>query len=79
MLGAGSATYSQCAMEEQFRTLGRERQADLDREARRFALADEVRRADRAPGHARPWVGRAASTIWAARAQARLLLRYQRT
>jgi hypothetical protein len=31
-------------MDEQFRMLGRERQADLDREARRFALADLVKR-----------------------------------
>jgi hypothetical protein len=32
------------AMDEQFRILGRERQADLEREARRFALADLVQR-----------------------------------
>jgi hypothetical protein len=31
-------------MDEQFRMLGRERQADLDREASRFALADLVKR-----------------------------------
>lgn len=36
-------------MDEQFRMLGRERQADLIREAERFALADQMRRGRAAP------------------------------
>jgi hypothetical protein len=36
-------------MDEQFRMLGHERRADLDREARRFALADQARRGGRPP------------------------------
>jgi hypothetical protein len=36
-------------MDEQFRMLGRERQADLIREAERFALGDQVRRGRSAP------------------------------
>lgn len=45
-------------MDEQFRMLGRERQADLDREAQRFALADLVKRGDAAPERVRPWLFR---------------------
>jgi hypothetical protein len=46
------------SMDEQFRILGRERQADLDREARRFALADLVQRERVARVRMRPWVFR---------------------
>jgi hypothetical protein len=45
-------------MDEQFRILGRERQADLDREARRFALADLVQRKPVAQARLRPWLRR---------------------
>jgi hypothetical protein len=45
-------------VDEQFRILGRERQADLDREAQRFALADLVQREHVARVHIRPWVFR---------------------
>lgn len=45
-------------MDEQFRMLARERQADLDREAQRFALADLVKREGAAPKRARPWLFR---------------------
>jgi hypothetical protein len=45
-------------MDEQLRMLGRERQADLDREARRFALADHVRREGVARVRVRPWLFR---------------------
>jgi hypothetical protein len=48
-------------MDEQFRILGRERQADLDREARRFALADHARRDRVVLERVRPWLRRAAS------------------
>jgi hypothetical protein len=44
------------SVDEQFRILGRERQADLDREARRFALADLVQRERVARVRMRPWV-----------------------
>ena len=50
-------------MDEQFRMLGRERQADLDREARRFALADLVQRKPVARAHLRPWLFRRAVSM----------------
>jgi len=43
-------------MDEQYRMLGRERQADLDREARRFALADLVQRKRASRVHFLPWL-----------------------
>ncbi len=52
------------AMDEQLRILGRERQADLDREARRFALADQVQRDRVVRVRLRPWLfGRVASML----------------
>lgn len=45
-------------MDEQFRILGRERQADLEREARRFALADLVEREHVVRVRVRPWLFR---------------------
>ena len=53
------------SVDEQFRMLGRERQADLDREAQRFALADLVQRKPIARARLRPWLcRRAASMRW---------------
>lgn len=52
------------AMDEQFRMLGRERQADLDREARRFALADLVQRERVSRVHVRPWLFRRVASIF---------------
>jgi hypothetical protein len=46
-------------MDEQLRILGLERQADLDREARRFALADLVQGKPRG----RPWLVRRAVSV----------------
>jgi hypothetical protein len=46
------------SVDEQFRILGRERQADLDREAQRFALANLVQREPVARVRIRPWVFR---------------------
>ena len=52
------------AMDEQFRMLARERQADLDREAQRFALADLVKRERVARERVKPWLlRRVASTL----------------
>lgn len=50
-------------MDEQFRMLGRERQADLDREARRFALADLVQRKRVARVRVRPWLFRRVASM----------------
>lgn len=50
-------------MDEQFRILGRERQADLDREARRFALADHARRDRVVRERLRPWLRRVTSLL----------------
>ncbi len=48
-------------MDEQLLMLGRERQADLDREARRFALADHARRERVLLERMRPWLRRVGS------------------
>jgi hypothetical protein len=50
-------------MDEQFRMLGRERQADLDREARRFALADLVQSERVAPERVRLWLFRRVASM----------------
>jgi hypothetical protein len=50
-------------MDEQFRMLGRERQADLDREARRFALADLVQRERVAQVRVRPELFRRVASL----------------
>jgi hypothetical protein len=50
-------------MDEQYRMLGRERQADLDREARRFALADLVQRERVSRVHAWPWLFRRVASM----------------
>jgi hypothetical protein len=57
------------AMEEQFRILGRERQADLAREAERFALADQLRSAQ----PERPSLVRRAASLVRGRTRRRLL------
>jgi hypothetical protein len=51
-------------MDEQFRILGRERQADLAREAQRFALADQVPR-ERPVGP--PWFARRMASMMPSR------------
>ena len=50
-------------MDEQYRMLGRERQADLDREARRFALADSVQRKRVERVRVRPWLFRQVASM----------------